>query len=222
MLIIDMIYDNIDTTDLNPQPASAKRHTATLCLRCCGKGCREPSGKQRHMAKSSKTASAPRPAQAAVSAAGVKALSVCAEHGNRPENLLEILHDIQDTLGHVPQDALPIIANALNLSRAEVYGVMSFYHDFKTAPGGKHTVKICRAEACQSMNTEKLCAHAAKKLGTAMGGVSADGLVSLEEVFCLGNCALSPAVLVDDKLYGKVDAKRFDAIIAGLEKEAAE
>jgi formate dehydrogenase subunit gamma len=174
------------------------------------------------MAKTSKTAPASGPAKAPASPAEVKALSVCAAHDSKPENLLEIFHDVQDALGCVPEEALPVIANALNLTRAEVYGVMSFYHDFKSKPGGRHVIKICRAEACQSMGTEKLCAHAEKKLGAAMGGVSSDGLVSLEEVFCLGNCALSPAVLVGDRLYGKVDSKRFDEIIAGLEKEAAE
>lgn len=174
------------------------------------------------MARKSKTTPASKPAKAPASPAEVKALAVCAEHGNKAHNLLEIFHDLQDALGYVPEETLPVLGNALNISRAEVYGVLTFYHDFKRAPGGKHTVKICRAEACQAMGTDKLCAHAEKKLGTEIGGVSADGLVALDQVFCLGNCALSPAVLVGDKLYGKVDEKRFDQIIAGLEKEAAE
>lgn len=174
------------------------------------------------MAKKSKKTSAEMPAKAPASPAEVKALAVCAAHGNKAENLLEIFHDLQHALGYVPDETLPLIANAINRSRAEVYGVLTFYHDFKRAPAGKHTVKICRAEACQAMGTNSLCAHAEKKLGVAIGGVSGDGLVSLDEAFCLGNCALSPAVMVGDKLYGKVDEKRFDEIIAGLEKEAAE
>lgn len=174
------------------------------------------------MAKKPKTTPGSKPAKAPASPAEVKALAVCAIHDNKAQNLMEILHDLQDALGYVPEATLPVIANAINISRAEVYGVVTFYHDFKREPGGRHTVKICRAEACQSMGTAKLCAHAEKKLGTKIGNVSPDGLVSLDQVFCLGNCALSPAMLVDDKLYGRVDENRFDEIIARLEKEAAE
>lgn len=179
------------------------------------------------MAKSPKTS--PKLAEAkpanttpAISAADVKALSICAAHGNLPSELMEILHDLQHALGHVPESTLPVIANALNLSRAEVHGVVTFYHDFKRAPGGQHTIKVCRAEACQSMGTDHLCHHAEKTLNTKLGGTSPDGKVSLEQVFCLGNCALSPAVLVGDKLYGKVDTKRFDEIVANLGKETAQ
>lgn len=174
------------------------------------------------MAKKARSTSASEPVKAPTSPAEVKALAVCAEHGNNPANLLEIFHDLVGALGYVPDETLPIIANALNRSRAEVYGTLTFYHDFKRAPGGKHNVKICRAEACQSMGTDKLCAHAERKLGTSFGGVSKDGLVSLDQAFCLGNCALSPAVMVGEKLYGMVDEARFDEIIASLEKEAAE
>jgi formate dehydrogenase subunit gamma len=173
------------------------------------------------MAKKSKSASASEPAKAPASPAEVSALAACAAHANKPENLLEILHDLQHDIGYVPESVLPVIANALNLSRAEVHGVVTFYHDFKREPHGQHIVKICRAEACQSMGTDHLCKHAEKSLKTELGGTTADGKVTIEQVFCLGNCALSPAVLVGDKLYGKVDAKRFDDIIANLGKETA-
>jgi formate dehydrogenase subunit gamma len=147
--------------------------------------------------------------------------TICEAHGNRPDELLEIFHAVQAELGFVPEAALPVIAGALNLSRAEVYGVLSFYHDFRRAPPGRHVVKICRAEACQAMHTEEVCRHAEQRLGTHFGETSADGEFTLEAVYCLGNCALSPAMMIDDVLYGCVDKKRFDAIIADLDKEAA-
>ncbi|MCB1484064.1 MAG: formate dehydrogenase subunit gamma [Hyphomicrobiaceae bacterium] len=150
-----------------------------------------------------------------------RAVAICAQHGNRPDELLEILHALQHELGHVPETTLPIIANALNLSRAEVYGVLSFYHDFHRHPVGKHVIKICRAEACQSMGTEALCAHAERKLSTKIGNTTSDGKFTIEAVYCLGNCALSPAVMVGEDLYGKVDAKRFDEIVGSLDKETA-
>jgi formate dehydrogenase subunit gamma len=168
------------------------------------------------MAKKPKSPPASTPAKAPSSPDDIKALAVCAANGNKPENLLEILHDLQHTIGYVPESVLPVIANALNLSRAEVHGVVTFYHDFKREPHGRHVIKICRAEACQSMGTDHLCQHAETSLKTKLGGTTADGKVTIEQVFCLGNCALSPAVLVGDKLYGKVDAKRFDDIIANL------
>lgn len=158
---------------------------------------------------------APTPAELA-------ALAVCARHGNGASELLEILHELQHQIGCVPEATKPVIAKALNLSRAEVHGVVTFYHDFRSEPAGKHTIKICRAEACQSMGTDHLCRHAEKKLGTEIGRTSTDGRYTVEAVYCLGNCALSPAILIGERLFGKVDAKRFDAIIADLDKEAAE
>jgi formate dehydrogenase subunit gamma len=170
-------------------------------------------------AKSNGSSEAP---PAAPTPAEVAALAVCARHGNKPDELLEIFHELQHQLGYVPEATLPIIAKALNRSRAEIYGVLTFYHEFRRHPAGKHVVKICRAEACQSMGTEALCDHAERSLGTKLGGTTADGVVTIEQVFCLGNCALSPAIMVGEKLYGKVDPKRFDEIIGSLEKEAAE
>ncbi len=158
-------------------------------------------------------------ADAPVAPEAAAAIAVCAKHGNAASELMEILHDVMHDLGHVPEAVIPVIANAVNLSRAEVHGVVTFYHDYRRHPAGKHVVKICRAEACQSMGTNKLCHHAEQKLNAKIGETSKDGQYTVEQVFCLGNCALSPAVMIDDKLYGKVDAKRFDEIVAGLGKE---
>jgi formate dehydrogenase subunit gamma len=150
------------------------------------------------------------------------AQAICAQHGNKPDELLEILHDLQHQLGHIPEPTLPVIARALNRSRAEIYGVVTFYQDFKRHPIGRHVIKICRAESCQAVGTEELCRHAEQSLNTKLGGTTADGSITIEEVFCLGNCALSPAIMVGEKLYGMVDPHRFDEIVAGLDKEAAE
>ena len=150
-----------------------------------------------------------------------RARAVCAAHDNRPDELLEIFHDLQAELGFIPETVLPVIASAINRSRAEVYGVLSFYHDFRQAPAGRHVVKICRAEACQSMHTEVVCAHAEKRLGAKFGETSADGAYTLEAVYCLGNCALSPAMMIDGNLYGRIDKQRFDAIVCSLDREAA-
>ena len=148
-------------------------------------------------------------------------LSICAAHDNRPDELLEIFHDLQHELGYVPDQVLPVIANALNRSRAEIYGVLTFYHEFRRTPGGRHNVKICRAEACQAMHTQTLCRHAEEKLGVKFGETTADGQFSLEAVYCLGNCALSPAMMIDGDLYGCVDKERFDNIISDLDRGAA-
>jgi formate dehydrogenase subunit gamma len=127
--------------------------------------------------------------------------------------LLPILHGIQDALGHVPAQAVPQIAAALNLSRAEVHGVVSFYHDFRSAPPGRHTIHLCRAEACQSMGADKLIAHARARLGIDFHQTSADGAVTLEPIYCLGNCACSPAMRVDGEVVGRVTPDRFDEVV---------
>jgi len=150
-----------------------------------------------------------------------RARGICEAHGNRPDELLEIFHDLQDDLGFIPDSVVAVIAGALNISRADVYGVLSFYHDFRRSPAGRHVVKVCRAEACQAMHTEEVCAHAEKRLGAKFGETSADQRYTLEAVYCLGNCARSPAMMIDGNLYGCVDKKRFDAIIEGLNSEAA-
>ena len=136
-------------------------------------------------------------------------------HQGREGPLLPILHDIQAEFGYVPQEALPQIAKALNISKAEVHGVVSFYHDFREAKAGAHVVKLCRAEACQAVGADHVAAHAKGALGVDWHGTTPDGSVTLEPVFCLGLCACGPAAMVDGKLVGRVDAARIDAIIAG-------
>jgi formate dehydrogenase subunit gamma len=142
---------------------------------------------------------------------------IVARHKGRPGPLLEILHAVQDALGYVPGAAVPLIAEGLNLSRAEVHGVVSFYHHFRQAPGGAHTVRVCRAESCQSMQGEALAEHAKRRLGIDFHGTTADGRFSLEPVYCLGNCACSPAIMIDEQLHGRVTAERFDALISQSE-----
>jgi len=144
-----------------------------------------------------------------------------AELQNLPGALLPILHKIQDSIGYVPPDALPIIANGLNLSRAEVHGVVSFYHWFRQEKPGEHVIHVCRAEACQSRGSAALEAHAKIKLGVEYHGTTADGRYTLEPVYCLGNCALSPAVMIDGELHGRVTPQRFDALIEKTAEEAA-
>jgi formate dehydrogenase subunit gamma len=138
------------------------------------------------------------------------------EHRHMAGALLPILHAIQDRLGYVPPKAIPTIARELNLSRADVHGVVSFYHHFRSHPAGKHVVRICRAEACQSMGAERLMAHAQATLGSKPGANSPNGRFTLESVYCLGNCACSPAVMVNDDIHGRVTPERFDAIIRNL------
>jgi formate dehydrogenase subunit gamma len=142
----------------------------------------------------------------------VRALAIVESYRGQRGTLLPILHDLQHEFGFINDEAVPMLAQALNLSRAEVHGVISFYHDFKREPQGRTVVKLCRAEACQSVGANRLVEYAERRLGVTMGGTSADGSVTLEGVFCLGNCALGPAVMVDDQLHGRVDAARFDSI----------
>jgi formate dehydrogenase subunit gamma len=136
-----------------------------------------------------------------------------AKSGAEPGPLLEILHSVQDQLGHVPAGAVPLIATALNLSRAEVHGVVSFYHHFRHAAPGATVVQLCRAEACQSMNAGALEAHAVRRLGVPCGETSADGRVTLEAVHCLGNCACAPSMMVNGELHGRVTPARFDELV---------
>jgi len=132
----------------------------------------------------------------------------------RPGPLLEVLHAIQAALGYVPAGAVPVVAEGLNLSRAEVHGVVTFYHYFRRSRPGAHTVSVCQAEACQSMGAEALTAHARRRLGIDFHQTSADGRFSLEPIYCLGNCACSPAIMIDGRLYGRVTPERFDALVA--------
>ena len=142
------------------------------------------------------------------------AREIALRYGNRPDALLEILHDLQHQLGFIPEAALPALAKALNLSRAEVHGVVTFYHDYRREPAGRHVIKVCRAEACQSMGANELVAMIERYLKVKLGQTTADGAITVEAAYCLGNCALSPAVMVDEKLVGRVDAKKFEKIVA--------
>ena len=146
----------------------------------------------------------------------VSARAIAGRHGNRPDALLEILHDLQHELGSVPETALPAIAKALNLSRAEVHGVVSFYHDFRRAAAGRHLIKVCQAESCQALGARALATAIQNSLNVKFGETTSDGAITLEAVYCLGSCALSPAIMVDGKLVGRVDATRFEKIAAEL------
>ena len=137
-------------------------------------------------------------------------------HLGREGALLPILHDIQAEFGYVPEEVQPQIAKALNISKAEVHGVMSFYHDFRETPAGTHVLKLCRAEACKSVGADRVATHAQKALGIEWHETTTDGKVTLEPVFCLGLCACAPAALVDGKLVGRVDEAKIDSIIGGL------
>jgi formate dehydrogenase subunit gamma len=144
---------------------------------------------------------------------------IVADLKDRPGPLLEVLHGIQAALGYVPPAAVPLVAEGLNLSRAEVHGVVTFYHYFRRTPPGVHTVSLCRAEACQSMGADSLAEHAKQRLGVEFHETTADGRFSLEPIYCLGNCACSPAVMVDGRLYGRVTPERFDALIAEQDRK---
>lgn len=135
------------------------------------------------------------------------------EHLHLEGPLMPILHAVQHEFGHVPEKAVPVIAEELNLSRAEVHGVVTFYHDFRHEPAGRHIVKLCRAEACQAMGCEKLVARAEGRLGVECGETTADGRVTLEAIYCLGLCATAPSAMVDGQIVGRLDAGRLDALL---------
>ena len=135
------------------------------------------------------------------------------KHQGQPGPLLEILHAVQDQLGCVPPDAVPLIADALNLSRAEVHGVISFYHHFRDRPPGRCVVQLCRAEACKALNGDALASFATKHLGVNFGQTRADGAVTLESVYCLGNCACAPSMIINGRLYGRVSARMLDELV---------
>jgi formate dehydrogenase subunit gamma len=143
------------------------------------------------------------------------ASEIIAGFENRPEMLVQILHAFMDRFGFISTDAVRQLGEELNLSRADVHGVVSYYHDFRTEPAGKHIVKICEAEACQSMGSRGLTEHAKKSLGVGMHESNEN--VTLEPVYCLGNCACSPAIMVDGKTFGRVSADRFDEIVANMD-----
>lgn len=147
-------------------------------------------------------------------------LAVLDERGDQPGALLAVLHGVQERLGHISDEAVPVIAKRLNLSRAEVHGVIGFYPDFRRTPPGRHVVRLCQAEACQAVGSEALAAHARSRLRCDFGETTADGHVTLEPVYCLGLCASGPSALVDDdQLHAHLTAERFDALIDVLAAE---
>jgi formate dehydrogenase subunit gamma len=139
---------------------------------------------------------------------------------NKPGALLPILHGVQNALGYVPAESVQVIAKALNLSRAEVHGVISFYHYFRDTRPGKHTIHLCRAESCQSMGGKQLENHVKTRLGVDFHETTADGKFTLEPVYCLGNCACSPAMQIGEEIYGRVSATTFDETINNMEELA--
>ncbi len=137
------------------------------------------------------------------------------DDGDGATAMLPILHALQEAFGYVPPDAVPLIAHRLNVSKAEVRGVISFYHDFREAPPGRHVIKLCRAEACQAMGSERTAAHLAHAHGLRPGTTAQSA--TLQDVYCLGNCALGPSALVDNELMARVDEAAADALMARLQ-----
>jgi len=139
---------------------------------------------------------------------------IIAEHAKLEGATLVILHALQEAFGYVPEPAIPMVATALNLSRAEVHGVFTFYHDFRKAPAGRHVLKLCRAEACQAAGGDALAARAEAKLGITIGNTTADERVTLEPIYCLGLCATAPSAMLDGRVVGRLDEARIDALVA--------
>ena len=149
-----------------------------------------------------------------------RAVTLVEQRKDMPGALLPILHALQDEFGYVDESVVPVIAGALNLSNADVHGTISFYHDFRHHPPGKHVLKMCRAESCQSMGCDDVIDHVEKRLGAKLGESTADGNITLSAVYCLGNCSLSPAVLLDGKPYGRVSKQVADFLIDDLRRRA--
>ena len=144
--------------------------------------------------------------------------AICDRNMHLEGPLLPILHEVQHDVGYVPEEALRQIANRLNISRAEIHGVATFYHDFRHKPAGRHVVKMCRAEACQAMGSEALAARAERQLDVKFGETTSDRAITLEAVYCLGLCACGPAALIDGKVLGRLSEAKLDAVIAECRK----
>lgn len=143
-----------------------------------------------------------------------RASEIISQHQGHDGPLLPILHALQHEFGYIDAAAEPLLAEALNLSRAEVHGVVTFYHDFRRAPAGRHVLKLCQAEACQAAGGDALAARATARLGVAMGATAPHGSVTLEPIYCLGLCATAPAAMIDGRVIGRLDAARLDAVLA--------
>jgi formate dehydrogenase subunit gamma len=143
-----------------------------------------------------------------------RASEIISQHSGKDGPLLPVLQALQETFGCVPEAAVVMVAEALNLSRAEVHGVVTFYHDFRREPAGRRVLKLCRAEACQAAGGDPLAAHAEARLGVPMGTTVPDGSVTLEPVYCLGLCAVAPSAMLDGRLVGRLDQARLDGLLA--------
>ena len=137
-----------------------------------------------------------------------------------PGALLPILHALQEEFGYVDHAAVPLIADALNISHAEVHGVITFYHDFRHAPPGRHVLKLCRAEACQSMGCDRTIQHVENRLGVKLGETTADETITIEAIYCLGNCSLAPAAMLDGNPNGRVTPQVADFLMDELRRKA--
>lgn len=144
---------------------------------------------------------------------------ILAQFKDRPGPLLEVLHAVQAAFGFIPPEAIAPIAESLNLSRADVHGVVTFYHHFRSTPPGQHVLQLCRAESCQAVGGEALAEHARKRLGVDFHERTPDGRFSLEPVYCLGHCACSPAVMLDGRPYGRMTPEQLDALLAGVDTQ---
>jgi len=165
-------------------------------------------------ASSQPEAQAPLPALSLAQRAQVAV--IIATHRDVPGGMLPLLHAVQDALGWVPAEVVPDIAQAMNRSRAEVHGVISFYHHFRSQPTGQHVVQVCVAEACQACGSDALMQAAERALGCDSHGTRGDGQVTLEPVYCLGLCAASPAVQIGDRLHGRVDVHKLHRLVNAL------
>jgi formate dehydrogenase subunit gamma len=143
---------------------------------------------------------------------------IIAEYNTIEGATLPLLHALQEAFGYVPEAAILMVASALNLSRAEVYGVFTFYHDFRKEPAGRHVLKLCRAEACQAAGGDALATRAEAKLGVSLGNTTADEGVTLEPVYCLGLCATAPSAMLDGRLVARLDEARLDALLAEAQR----
>lgn len=142
------------------------------------------------------------------------ARAIIVERQATPGALLPILHALQDEFGYIDRQAEPLIAEILNLTRAEVHGVVTFYHDFRHKPAGRHVLKLCRAESCQARGSDALAAHAEARLGVSFGDTTADGSMTLETVYCLGLCSVSPSAMLDGRIHARLDNRKLDALLA--------
>lgn len=156
--------------------------------------------------------------QIEVADVAARTAAVIASHAHLEGPLLPILHAVQEEFGFVPTESLPAIAEALNISNAEAHGVVTFYHDFRRAPAGRHVLKLCQAEACQSMGSERIAAMVKAAFGIGFHETAPDGSVTLEPVYCLGLCACAPAAMLDGEVIGRLDAESVDEIVAEVRR----